>query len=65
MAADTAGRFEFLPYAGTARDVSEEHAKNLLDGHVRNVAEALDRMRANPWGQIAVTGGTVRYILEH
>lgn len=58
----SAGHFEFVPHVGSPRDISEDHARKLLIGHVRNVNEAIDRMRGNVGGQIAVQNGTVRYL---
>lgn len=44
------------------QSIDEQRAKELLNGHVRDPGEAIERLKSNPFGMIRVgEGECVRY----
>lgn len=46
---------------GKTSAISEAQARRLLSGNCRDVNEALQSLRGNPFGQLRTSAGTVRF----
>lgn len=50
--------------SGKVTAISEAEARRLLVGNCRDVAAAMESIRANPWAQWRCDGCTIRYTGE-